>query len=168
MNLPCNYASQVHAVSHQLLERLMGEWRLMEELVLLRAIYLIGSGTHTQSSFWQGGCKMHFLMDQVVGEFVMWSISRFCCLWRRGSARLPFSLLGCCIFHRGWHFLNGPKLLLSGVWIGDLLQQFASVLFNKLDRGESWDDYYELNTMLQVRWMIRLHIMSSVFSNPWQ
>lgn len=32
----------------------------MEELVLLRAIYLIGSGrcpTHVQSSFWQGGCK---------------------------------------------------------------------------------------------------------------
>lgn len=35
---------QVHAVSQQLLERLMGEWRLMEELALLRAIYLVGSG----------------------------------------------------------------------------------------------------------------------------
>jgi hypothetical protein len=35
---------------------------------------------------------------------------------------------------------------------GDLLQQFCSVLFNKLDRGEPWDDYYELNTMLQVHY----------------
>eukprot|EP00252_Welwitschia_mirabilis_P025062 TRINITY_DN7691_c0_g1_i2.p1 TRINITY_DN7691_c0_g1~~TRINITY_DN7691_c0_g1_i2.p1 ORF type:complete len:334 (-),score=42.62 TRINITY_DN7691_c0_g1_i2:490-1491(-) len=32
---------------------------------------------------------------------------------------------------------------------GDLLQQFCDMLFNKLDRGEPWDDYYELNTMLQ-------------------
>ncbi|KAH9301392.1 hypothetical protein KI387_012975, partial [Taxus chinensis] len=32
---------------------------------------------------------------------------------------------------------------------GDLLQQFCTVLFNKLDRGEPWDDLYELNTMLQ-------------------
>ncbi|CAM6098848.1 unnamed protein product [Calypogeia fissa] len=66
---------QVDHVGHQLLAKLMGEWRLMEELALLRAIYLVGSG--------------------------------------------------------------------------DLLQQFASVLFNKLDRGEPWDDFYELNTMLQ-------------------
>ncbi|BBN01636.1 gamma-tubulin complex component 5 [Marchantia polymorpha subsp. ruderalis] len=66
---------QVDRVGHQLLAKLMGEWRLMEELALLRAIYLVGSG--------------------------------------------------------------------------DLLQQFASVLFNKLDRGEPWDDFYELNTMLQ-------------------
>ncbi|KAG0618391.1 hypothetical protein M758_4G060000 [Ceratodon purpureus] len=78
---------RVHAVSQQLLERLMGEWRLMEELALLRAIYLVGSG--------------------------------------------------------------------------DLLQQFASVLFNKLDRGESWDDYYELNTMLQESVRSSAHGMTS-------
>ncbi|KAL2611090.1 hypothetical protein R1flu_022782 [Riccia fluitans] len=66
---------QIDRVGQQLLAKLMGEWRLMEELALLRAIYLVGSG--------------------------------------------------------------------------DLLQQFASVLFNKLDRGEPWDDFYELNTMLQ-------------------
>lgn len=66
---------QVEAVGKQVLSRLMGEWRLMEELSVLRAVYLIGSG--------------------------------------------------------------------------DLLQQFSLVLFNKLDRGEPWDDYYELNTMLQ-------------------
>lgn len=78
---------RVHAVSQQLLERLMGEWRLMEELSLLRAIYLVGSG--------------------------------------------------------------------------DLLQQFASVLFNKLDRGESWDDYYELNTMLQESVRSSAHGMTS-------
>ncbi|KAJ7557444.1 hypothetical protein O6H91_05G127000 [Diphasiastrum complanatum] len=66
---------QVITVGRQLLEKLMGEWRLMEELALLRAIYLVGSG--------------------------------------------------------------------------DLLQQFTAVLFNKLDRGEPWDDFYELNTLLQ-------------------
>ncbi|KAL5984897.1 hypothetical protein ACLOJK_038733 [Asimina triloba] len=32
---------------------------------------------------------------------------------------------------------------------GDLLQQFLIVLFNKLDKGESWDDDFELNTILQ-------------------
>lgn len=66
---------QVEGVGKQVLNKLMGEWRLMEELSILRAVYLIGSG--------------------------------------------------------------------------DLLQQFSSVLFNKLDRGEPWDDFYELNTMLQ-------------------
>jgi hypothetical protein len=35
---------RVHTVSQQLLARLMGEWRLMEELALLRAIYLVSSG----------------------------------------------------------------------------------------------------------------------------
>ncbi|MCO5582810.1 hypothetical protein L7F22_036710 [Adiantum nelumboides] len=66
---------QVESVGKQVLNKLMNEWRLMEELSVLRAVYLIGSG--------------------------------------------------------------------------DLLQQFSSVLFNKLDRGEPWDDFYELNTMLQ-------------------
>ncbi|KAH7414738.1 hypothetical protein KP509_14G008400 [Ceratopteris richardii] len=66
---------QVENVGRQVLHKLMNEWRLMEELYVLRAVYLIGSG--------------------------------------------------------------------------DLLQQFSSVLFNKLDRGEPWDDFYELNTMLQ-------------------
>lgn len=66
---------QVDHVGQQILSKLMDEWRLMDELAVLRAIYLFGSG--------------------------------------------------------------------------DLLQQFCSVLFNKLDRGEPWDDYYELNTMLQ-------------------
>lgn len=78
---------RVHSIGQQLLERLMGEWRLVEELALLRAIYLVGSG--------------------------------------------------------------------------DLLQQFASVLFNKLDRGESWDDYYELNTMLQESVRSSAHGMTS-------
>eukprot|EP01018_Ginkgo_biloba_P002537 Gb_02392 [translate_table: standard] len=66
---------QVDCVGQQILSKLMEEWRLMDELAVLRAIYLFGSG--------------------------------------------------------------------------DLLQQFSAVLFNKLDRGEPWDDYYELNTMLQ-------------------
>lgn len=33
---------------------------------------------------------------------------------------------------------------------GDLLQHFLSVLFNKLDKGDSWEDEFELNTVLQV------------------
>ncbi|PIN11236.1 hypothetical protein CDL12_16162 [Handroanthus impetiginosus] len=32
---------------------------------------------------------------------------------------------------------------------GDLLQHFLSVIFNKLDKGESLDDDFELNTILQ-------------------
>lgn len=35
---------QVDHVGQQLLAKLMGEWRLMEEFALLRAIYLVGSG----------------------------------------------------------------------------------------------------------------------------
>lgn len=33
---------------------------------------------------------------------------------------------------------------------GDLLQHFLTVIFNKLDKGETWDDDFELNTLLQV------------------
>lgn len=33
---------------------------------------------------------------------------------------------------------------------GDLLQHFLAVVFKKLDKGESWDDDFELNTVLQV------------------
>ena len=33
---------------------------------------------------------------------------------------------------------------------GDLLQHLLTVIFNKLDKGESWDDDFELNTVLQV------------------
>lgn len=54
----------------------MGEWQLIEELAILRAIYLMGSG--------------------------------------------------------------------------DVLHQFTAALFTKLERKEPWDDFYELNTMLQV------------------
>ncbi|KAK2992321.1 hypothetical protein RJ640_020314, partial [Escallonia rubra] len=32
---------------------------------------------------------------------------------------------------------------------GDLLQHFLTVIFSKLDKGESWDDDFELNTVLQ-------------------
>lgn len=34
---------------------------------------------------------------------------------------------------------------------GDLLQHFLTVIFNKLDKGETWDDDFELNTILQVQ-----------------
>ncbi|KAJ4789783.1 Gamma-tubulin complex component [Rhynchospora pubera] len=66
---------QVDHVGKSILHKLMGEWRLMDELFLLRSIYLLGSG--------------------------------------------------------------------------DLLQQFLVVIFNRLDKGDSWDDDFELNTILQ-------------------
>ncbi|KAF5203567.1 Gamma-tubulin complex component [Thalictrum thalictroides] len=66
---------QVDYVGQHILLKLMHGWRLMDELGVLRAIYLLGSG--------------------------------------------------------------------------DMLQHFLSVLFNKLDKGESWDDDFELNTVLQ-------------------
>ncbi|XP_078149160.1 uncharacterized protein LOC144544512 isoform X2 [Carex rostrata] len=66
---------QVDHVGKSILHKLMGEWRLMDELFMLRSIYLLGSG--------------------------------------------------------------------------DLLQQFLVVIFNKLDKGYSWDDDFELNSILQ-------------------
>ncbi|KQJ85979.1 hypothetical protein BRADI_4g02710v3 [Brachypodium distachyon] len=66
---------QVDHIGRQILCKLMGEWRLMDELLVLRAIYLLGSG--------------------------------------------------------------------------DMLQQFLITIFDKLDKGNSWDDDFELNTLLQ-------------------
>lgn len=66
---------QVDKIGGQILSKLMYDWRLMDELGLLRTIYLLGSG--------------------------------------------------------------------------DLLQHFLTVIFNKLDKGESWDDDFELNMVLQ-------------------
>ncbi|CAN6343619.1 unnamed protein product [Urochloa humidicola] len=66
---------QVDHIGRQILSKLMGEWRLMDELFVLRAIYLLGSG--------------------------------------------------------------------------DMLQQFLITIFDKLDRGSSWDDDFELNNLLQ-------------------
>ncbi|KAH8486171.1 hypothetical protein H0E87_027586 [Populus deltoides] len=66
---------QVDYIGGLILSKLMNEWRLMDELAVLRAIYLLGSG--------------------------------------------------------------------------DLLQHFLTVIFGKLDKGETWDDDFELNTVLQ-------------------
>lgn len=66
---------QVDYIGVNMLLKLMNEWRLMDELAVLRAIYLLGSG--------------------------------------------------------------------------DLLQHFSTVIFDKLDKGETWDDDFELNTILQ-------------------
>ncbi|OEL34718.1 hypothetical protein BAE44_0004266 [Dichanthelium oligosanthes] len=66
---------QVDHIGKQILSKLMGEWRLMDELFVLRAIYLLGSG--------------------------------------------------------------------------DMLQQFLMTIFDKLDKGSSWDDDFELNNLLQ-------------------
>ncbi|XP_044510973.1 gamma-tubulin complex component 5 isoform X3 [Mangifera indica] len=66
---------QVDHIGRLILSKLMNGWKLMDELAVLRAIYLLGSG--------------------------------------------------------------------------DLLQHFLTVIFNKLDKGETWDDDFELNTILQ-------------------
>ncbi|KAI5404397.1 hypothetical protein KIW84_051527 [Lathyrus oleraceus] len=66
---------QVDYIGVNMLLKLMNEWRLMDELAVLRAIYLLGSG--------------------------------------------------------------------------DLLQHFSTVIFDKLDKRETWDDDFELNTILQ-------------------
>ncbi|GJM95261.1 hypothetical protein PR202_ga11973 [Eleusine coracana subsp. coracana] len=66
---------QLDHIGKKILSKLMGEWRLMDELSVLRAIYLLGSG--------------------------------------------------------------------------DMLQQFLLIIFDKLDRGNSWDDDFELNNLLQ-------------------
>ncbi|KAL4590979.1 hypothetical protein LXL04_003927 [Taraxacum kok-saghyz] len=47
---------------------------------------------------------------------------------------------------------------------GDLLQHFLTVVFNKLDKGESWDDDFELNTVLQDS--IRNSADGTVLSSP--
>lgn len=66
---------QVDYIGSHMLSKLLTDWRLMDELEVLRAIYLLGSG--------------------------------------------------------------------------DLLQHFLTVIFNRLDKGESWDDDFELNLILQ-------------------
>ncbi|KAL3617819.1 hypothetical protein CASFOL_038140 [Castilleja foliolosa] len=50
-----------------------------------------------------------------------------------------------------WRLLDELGVL-RGIYLlgsGDLLQHFLSVVFNKLDKGESLDDDFELNTILQ-------------------
>ncbi|XP_019058317.1 PREDICTED: gamma-tubulin complex component 5-like isoform X2 [Tarenaya hassleriana] len=68
---------QVDYIGKVILSKLMNDWRLMHELAVLRAIYLLGSG--------------------------------------------------------------------------DLLQHFLTVIFSRLDKGESWNDDFELNIILQGR-----------------
>ncbi|KAK6939560.1 Gamma tubulin complex component protein, N-terminal [Dillenia turbinata] len=67
--------NQVDFIGKHILSKLMNDWRLMDELRVLRAIYLLGSG--------------------------------------------------------------------------DLLQHFLTIIFDKLDKGETWEDDFELNTILQ-------------------
>ncbi|MBA0696845.1 hypothetical protein Goari_003368, partial [Gossypium aridum] len=81
---------QMDYIGSLILSKLMNDWRLMDELAVLRAIYLLGSG--------------------------------------------------------------------------DLLQHFLTVIFNKLDRGETWDDDFELNTILQES--IRNSADGSLLSAP--
>ncbi|KAH0469340.1 hypothetical protein IEQ34_000898 [Dendrobium chrysotoxum] len=66
---------QIDQIGRHILLKLMTDWKLMDELNIIRSIYLLGSG--------------------------------------------------------------------------DLLQRFLTVVFDKIDKGESWDDDFELNTILQ-------------------
>lgn len=45
---------------------------------------------------------------------------------------------------------------------GDLLQHFLTVVFNKLDKGESLDDDFELNTTLQVQLVDSILLLDSL------
>lgn len=81
---------QADCIGRSILSKLLCEWRLLEELEVLRAIYLLGSG--------------------------------------------------------------------------DLLQHFLTVVFNKLDKGESLDDDFELNTTLQES--IRYSADATLLSTP--
>ncbi|XP_016481512.1 uncharacterized protein LOC107802509 isoform X1 [Nicotiana tabacum] len=81
---------QADCIGRNILSKLLCEWRLLEELEVLRAIYLLGSG--------------------------------------------------------------------------DLLQHLLTVVFNKLDKGESLDDDFELNTTLQES--IRYSADATLLSSP--
>ncbi|XP_065849250.1 uncharacterized protein [Euphorbia lathyris] len=81
---------QVDCIGQLVLSKLMKDWRLMDELAILRAIYLLGSG--------------------------------------------------------------------------DLLQHFLTIIFSKLDKGEIWDDDFELNLILQES--IRNSADSMLLSTP--
>ncbi|WCJ25224.1 Spc97 / Spc98 family of spindle pole body (SBP) component [Euphorbia peplus] len=81
---------QVDYIGQLILSKLMKDWRLMDELAILRAIYLLGSG--------------------------------------------------------------------------DLLQHFLTIIFSKLDKGEIWDDDFELNLFLQES--IRNSADSMLLSTP--
>ncbi|XP_076945276.1 uncharacterized protein LOC143616286 [Bidens hawaiensis] len=81
---------QVDNIGSQILSKLLRDWKLMDELGVLRNVYLLGSG--------------------------------------------------------------------------DLLQHFLAVVFKKLDNGESWDDDFELNTVLQES--IRNSADGTLLSSP--
>jgi gamma-tubulin complex component 5 len=54
---------------------------------------------------------------------------------------------------------------------GDMLQQFLITIFDKLDKGSSWDDDFELNTLLQVitlqiYFMIGIYVHHYSYINP--
>ena len=57
-----------------MLLKLMNEWRLMDELAVLRAIYLLGSG----------GCLNHFLYSSISSNIILFYLgeesSWFLCL----------------------------------------------------------------------------------------
>lgn len=108
---------RIDYVGKNILSKLLYEWRLMDELGVLRAIYLLGSGKDT----WIFGiwCLVYLLVD----------------------------------IH---NFLN---LTLHLPHPGDLLQHFLTVIFDKLDKGESWDDDFELNMILQVNTCVPLRFV---------
>lgn len=47
--------------------------------------------------------------------------------------------------------------------LGDMLQHFLTVIFNKLDKGETWDDDFELNTILQVQLNNYMNLLCAIW-----
>lgn len=96
---------QVDHIGSQILSKLLRDWKLMDELGVLRDVYLLGSGIPCLKA----SCATSIII-------ALRNFERFVILMESG----------------------------------DLLQHFLTVVFQKLDKGESWDDDFELNTVLQV------------------
>jgi hypothetical protein len=45
-----------------------------------------------------------------------------------------------------------------------MLQQFLITIFDKLDRGNSWDDEFELNNLLQVKSILQAYCLINIFA----
>jgi hypothetical protein len=45
-----------------------------------------------------------------------------------------------------------------------MLQQFLITIFDKLDRGNSWDDEFELNNLLQVKIALQVYCLIDTFA----
>lgn len=157
---------QADYIGRTILSKLLNEWRLLDELGLLRAIYLLGSGT----TIWP---FQNFVTheDWPIYRKTQWSSFSYSSLWFVFSYEHSFQLVQHVgkqtsvdfviirLNPKGNSFYNYPHLLFISyrpgilLYPGDLLQHFLTVIFNKLNKGESLDDDFELNTILQVQFL---------------